>query len=87
MKSAMIRFFPEACASASMLNLPSPDLPKGKDRAIPLQRINTGASIVGEDNGERSGGFVFVIDGAALLEVSARINIPMGLPPGLSWGY
>ncbi|KXN91396.1 Putative phospholipid-transporting ATPase C24B11.12c [Leucoagaricus sp. SymC.cos] len=71
-KSAMIQFFPEASASTSMVNLPrSPDPSKDKDRAIPLQRINTGVSIVGEDNGDRPGGFVLVIDGAALLEAFA----------------
>ncbi|KAF5358414.1 hypothetical protein D9756_001292 [Leucocoprinus leucothites] len=71
-QSAMVKFFPEASASASMANLiRSPDPSKDKERAIPLQRINTGASIVGEDNGERPGGFVLVVDGAALLEAFA----------------
>lgn len=37
----------------------------------PLARVNTGvSSIVGHDNGERPGGFVLVIDGPALTEVS-----------------
>lgn len=41
---------------------------------IPLQRINTGVTdIVGPDNGERTGGFVLVIDGAALLDVRGPI--------------
>ncbi|KAJ3502673.1 hypothetical protein NLJ89_g8781 [Agrocybe chaxingu] len=36
---------------------------------IPLQQINTGvSSIVGPENGERPGGFILVVDGAALLE-------------------
>lgn len=70
----MAQFFPEANASASVVNLPRPPTPgkdkdKGKDQPIPLQRVVTGASIVGADNGNRPGGFVLVIDGAALLEV------------------
>lgn len=41
------------------------------DGMYALQRINTGvASIVGRDNGDRAGGFVLVIDGAALNAVS-----------------
>lgn len=69
-KLALVQFFPEIDASMSMLNLPrSPGFSKDKDCAIPLQRISTGVSIVGEDNGSRSGGFVLVVDGAALLEV------------------
>ncbi|KAJ3576870.1 hypothetical protein NP233_g101 [Leucocoprinus birnbaumii] len=73
MKTAMAQFFPDASASASMVDLSrkSSDTQKDKERAIPLQRINTGASIVGEDNGERPGGFVLVVDGAALLEAFA----------------
>lgn len=51
----------------------SPSLEKIRAKAeegdIPLQRIVTGASIVGDDNGDRPGGFVLVVDGAALLEV------------------
>lgn len=40
---------------------------------IPLRRVNTGVtSIVGLDNGERPGGCVLVVDGAALLEVSSN---------------
>jgi len=37
-----------------------------------LQRADTLTSLVGEDNGERAGGFVLVIDGAALQAVSAQ---------------
>ncbi|KAL1664577.1 hypothetical protein GGF50DRAFT_101685 [Schizophyllum commune] len=38
----------------------------------PLHRVNTGvSSIVGPDNGERPGGFVLVIDGAALTDAFA----------------
>lgn len=53
-----------------MVNLTGSSTPaKDKDGGIPLQRIVTSASIVGADNGERPGGFVLVVDGAALLEV------------------
>lgn len=35
---------------------------------FPLQRVNTGMSeLVGQHNGERPGGFVLVVDGAALM--------------------
>ncbi|PFH51676.1 hypothetical protein AMATHDRAFT_141843 [Amanita thiersii Skay4041] len=45
---------------------------RNNDPEIPLQRIMTGvSSIVGEGNGERDGGFVLVVDGAALLEAFA----------------
>ncbi|KAJ7706920.1 hypothetical protein B0H17DRAFT_1034845 [Mycena rosella] len=37
------------------------------ERPYPLRRVNTGiSSIVGENNGDRPGGFVLVIDGTAL---------------------
>jgi len=74
-KLALMQFFPETNASVSVLNLPrSPGFSKDKDFAIPLQRINTGVSIVGEDNGNRPGGFVLVVDGAALLEVVSLLD-------------
>ena len=38
-----------------------------------LQRVNTGITdIVGHNNGSRSGGYVLVIDGAALTDVRLR---------------
>lgn len=52
------------------------DVPSGSSsssdgsRPYHLRRLNTGvSSIVGPDNGERPGGFVLVIDGAALNDV------------------
>ncbi|KAF5369162.1 hypothetical protein D9615_009965 [Tricholomella constricta] len=59
------KFFPES-------GLGTGDHPRAstssRDPQIPLQRINTGVtSIVGSQNGDRPGGFVLVIDGAALL--------------------
>jgi phospholipid-translocating ATPase len=64
MNNAFIRFFPESGDPSISSNF------KGTDgQTIPLQRINTGVSLVGVDNGERPGGFVLVVDGAALLEV------------------
>lgn len=40
-----------------------------------LQRVNTGLdSLVGDDNGQRAGGFVLVIDGHGLELVSARFQ-------------
>ncbi|KAF5369202.1 hypothetical protein D9615_009962 [Tricholomella constricta] len=42
------------------------------DRQYPLQRVETGlSSIVGSNNGQRPGGFVLVIDGAALAHALA----------------
>ena len=41
----------------------------------PLQRVNTGVTdLVGRDNGDRPGGFVLVIDGAALSSVSVAVH-------------
>ncbi|KAF9447871.1 phospholipid-translocating P-type ATPase [Macrolepiota fuliginosa MF-IS2] len=73
-KAALVQFFPEANASASAVSLPrssTTSRDKDKDRGIPLQRMVTAPSIVGTDNGDRPGGFVLVVDGAALLEVFA----------------
>ncbi|TFK22984.1 phospholipid-translocating ATPase [Coprinopsis marcescibilis] len=42
---------------------------RGESPIVPLRRTNTGVtSIVGLENGDRPGGFVLVVDGAALLE-------------------
>ncbi|KAG6810123.1 hypothetical protein H0H92_013221 [Tricholoma furcatifolium] len=62
MAYAMDKFFPDTSA-----DLPRPST-SSRDPSIPLQRIQTGASIVGAGNGERPGGFVLVVDGAALLD-------------------
>lgn len=44
-----------------------------KSQSIPLRRVNTNvSSIVGPDNGERDGGFILVIDGAALTQVEVK---------------
>lgn len=44
-----------------------------------LQRINTGITdIVGRDNGDRDGGYVLVIDGAALNSVSSIFERNVG---------
>jgi phospholipid-translocating ATPase len=75
MLHAIQEFFPES-------ELPSTDgaanaepLPASSDaqaQEVPLQRIDTGiSSIVGENNGDRPGGFVLVIDGTALGFVSS----------------
>lgn len=72
--AATSHFFPDVNLSSLIVDPNrSPSLEKARAKAeggdIPLQRIMTGASIVGDDNGERPGGFVLVVDGAALLEV------------------
>ncbi|KAG5643212.1 hypothetical protein DXG03_001330 [Asterophora parasitica] len=56
------KFFPDSGVVAPRASTTS------RDNHIPLQRINSGASsIVGPQNGDRPGGFVLVVDGAALL--------------------
>ncbi|KAG5723766.1 putative phospholipid-transporting ATPase DNF1 [Termitomyces sp. T112] len=56
---AMDKFFDTSA------DLPRPSI-SSREPNIPLQRIQTGNSIVGAGNGERPGGFILVIDGAAL---------------------
>ncbi|KAG6833085.1 hypothetical protein H0H87_011496 [Tephrocybe sp. NHM501043] len=54
------------------------DLPRpstsSREANIPLQRIQTNNSIVGAGNGDRPGGFVLVVDGAALLDAFEEEN-------------
>ncbi|KAF8077575.1 phospholipid-translocating ATPase [Lyophyllum atratum] len=65
MVHAIDKFFPENGLGTGDLPRPSTS---SRDHNIPLQRIDTGvSSIVGSQNGDRPGGFVLVIDGAALL--------------------
>ncbi|KDR73714.1 hypothetical protein GALMADRAFT_71945 [Galerina marginata CBS 339.88] len=69
MIDALAQFFPDYDYEKE---LEMPTLPKDTMPEIPLQRINTGvSSIVGRENGERPGGFILVVDGAALLEAFA----------------
>jgi phospholipid-translocating ATPase len=89
MVMSMEQFFPEA-----EVELPSGvDIPRqstsshDSERRIPLQRINTGiSSIVGSKNGDRPGGFVLVVDGAALLQVGSFL-LSLYLLPMLWGGY
>lgn len=67
MINALEQFFPERGEDK---DVDMPSLPKDTLPEIPLQRVNSGvSSIVGAENGERPGGFILVVDGAALLEV------------------
>ncbi|KAK7467656.1 hypothetical protein VKT23_004709 [Stygiomarasmius scandens] len=68
--NALTQFFPEQSEQ------PAPPRPSMQSRRSSrraswmhaLQRVDTGvSSIVGEGNGERPGGFILVVDGAALL--------------------
>ncbi|KZP18285.1 phospholipid-translocating ATPase [Athelia psychrophila] len=70
MLTAVEDYFPESgilqddgvIAGEAELGIAGPD-----GRPFPMRRVNTGiSSIVGADNGDRPGGFVLVIDGAAL---------------------
>jgi len=70
MLSALAQFFPDTDYEKEV-EMPSANLPE-----IPLHRVNTGvSSIVGPENGERPGGFILVVDGAALLEVSWQMSL------------
>jgi phospholipid-translocating ATPase len=67
------RFFPEYFGEGSLHQARiSIDRRKSTDDNV-LRRTNTGvSSLVGENNGSKPGGFVLVIDGPALQEVSLR---------------
>lgn len=69
--NALLRFFPESMDQSTV-----GDRKAKEEHTIPLQRITTGVSLVGADNGDRPGGFVLVIDGAALLQVSSPLAMP-----------
>ncbi|KAF9261251.1 phospholipid-translocating P-type ATPase [Marasmius fiardii PR-910] len=63
-RGALERFFPE-----NLSEIPEPAAkPRSSTSSRPdLHRVNTNvSSIVGEDNGERPGGFILVVDGAGL---------------------
>lgn len=63
MQNALEKFFPS-------VGVPEDGLAKD-DSGHDLRRIDTGvSSLVGQDNGQRPGGFVLVIDGGALGHVS-----------------
>ena len=64
MLNALEQFFSE-----DVVKLP-PSEQLSHEEPVPLQRINTGATIVGADNGSRVGGFVLVVDDSVLLEVN-----------------
>lgn len=74
MVNAMQEFFAEEAEVQGIAADVDKQIPLESDDAYPLRRVNTGVtSIVGSDNGERPGGFVLVIDGAALNQASAFI--------------
>ena len=68
---AFDQFFPEVALDKPLKPRTSTSSRRGEnEKPIPLRRLDTGITdIVGEENGERPGGFVLVVDGAALLEV------------------
>jgi phospholipid-translocating ATPase len=85
MAHALRKFFPDN-------GIISEDFPRSSSRNdgrrdIPLERIDTGiSSIFGVDNGDHPGGFVLVIDGAALLQVGSHacmIVVPVLMITGL----
>lgn len=78
MLAAVEEYFPESGILEEPGVMNSQELPSGDSSATdlsgprpPLRRVNTGvSSIVGNGNGDRPGGFVLVIDGNALQNVS-----------------
>ena len=65
MLNAVEQFFPES----GILQEDAVELEQ-QTSGMPLQRFNSGvSSLVGHGNGQRPGGFVLVIDGAALTHV------------------
>jgi phospholipid-translocating ATPase len=53
-------------------------------QAYPLRRVSTGAtSLVGSMNGQRPGGYILVIDGLALEDVSFFFLFLLPIPPTL----
>ena len=68
MLNAVEQFFPES----GILQEDGVGLDESQQQTTgyPLQRVNSGvSSLVGQNNGERPGGFVLVIDGGALTHV------------------
>lgn len=76
MTNAVEEFFPDSDLVEEFKQKPAPRRSTSSthgagDKAYPLRRVNTGmSSVVGADNGQRPGGFVLVVDGAALETVS-----------------
>lgn len=72
MVHAVEEFFPESgiLNDSATDDVPASTSTSDETSQYPLQRIDTGiSSIVGSNNGDRPGGFVLVIDGAALAYV------------------
>jgi len=70
MTDAIYRFFPESVGETteSLYRPPTASSVERPTMHRAPSRMSV-ASIVGEDNGERPGGFILVADGAALLQV------------------
>jgi len=70
MLAAVEDYFPECGILEDSMITNSPAREPSSTDVYPLRRVNTGvSSIVGANNGGRPGGFVLVIDGAALEQV------------------
>lgn len=71
--NALLTFFPENIEMAKLADISRPrSTPRSSTSSRRLERVDTGlSSIVGSENGERPGGFVLVVDGAALLQAFA----------------
>jgi hypothetical protein len=75
MRDAVDQFFPEAGIIESMqakgFEIPQAD--KAHERSTIRRSISGASDLLGVGNGDRPGGFVLVIDGAALGNVSLHI--------------
>jgi phospholipid-translocating ATPase len=70
MVHAVEKFFSDGEADVDLPPRRSTSSRNADRHHIPLERLNSGvSSIVGSENGDRPGGFVLVVDGAALLQV------------------
>ncbi|KIK68118.1 hypothetical protein GYMLUDRAFT_36948 [Collybiopsis luxurians FD-317 M1] len=84
LSNALDKFFPEYVGATDVEELkkqsksPSNSRPTTPSRMPPLSRANTNvSSIVGGDNGDRPGGYVLVIDGAALIPAFSTPEISL----------
>lgn len=76
MTHAIEKFFAEGEADDAVPPRRSTSSRNTDRHQIPLERINSGvSSVVGTENGDLPGGFVLVVDGAALLQVRL-LNTP-----------
>lgn len=88
MVNATEEFFPEINLLNGQGVEPLPSTSSDSERNYPLRRVETGLSdVVGANNGDRPGGFVLVIDGAALEHVSFLFILNLSIIPNGCFPY